>query len=1000
MSNMVRNCTAVFTSSDCEPRGWVAIPCQKKIHTSVVCMKKQTRSIASILNDTRRGASLDLNKLSCGKGWVLVGQKCLYFITFNVSVSFNEAQYECASYGSKLLSVEKVESPYPYQDNLNVGQFGFNFQGINASLQTRLLVGIPFSGNFNYYIDTVIHIMFLFHARAVAFPIIEVNTNACWIVQSGITLGIKIYTPNGLVKGNYRMRRRLCSAPIKWSAFICEKQLSILNMTCGLHEFRCEDDSCILVVYLCDGVYDCPTKEDEAECPLMDYNTDGIVTIHSNNTEMIPCIKRDANTTVRMDRQLITYAHVHSVCDGRHVCDIVSEDQCTYETMIYISYSHHGELDANYKNANVGKSEQFLTKTLMEEIKHYKLIQKGSANYNETEHKKYEVTNLQLLCNENNIYYNFTSYCYIEDMHRCTYGKYSLSCSALLCPGMFKCIQSFCIRLSSVCDGHIDCPESEDEINCSNMSCNGFLKCRNENRCVGLQQICDGVVDCHYSYDDELYCVECPAYCNCTGYTTRCTGLHADTYRLIVASYAKAIIFKANIRHLSFQDVLSKALVYIDLSACEIRSISNKHYNHDNRFKHILNLLHANFSNNFIQNDVMLTSREFNKLIILDFSNNLFTFLGSRTLKYLYNLKILKFDQNPISRLELNAYSYITKLNILSIKNVYLKEHIFIGKIQIYLNFTIVVDEMLFCCHFHKHIKDCVVKINVVSNYVCNGLIHSTVQQLIFKCLTALSFVLSTLFTGYHVYCISSQGRHNYLFLIFMNIGVSEIQLSVYLVCLAIADDINVDVVVWQKSLYCISLHAFLTVSLAANIILKVISSYVLLLKIIYPFKHQCRYVRMSWLICLLIWIILTVSYVLYLLATDITLHLLFSAFCTVWCTHSDFAYFNIFIAILELIAIGSITLCVPIVYVRLKRSAAMFKTTMHSNRSLNISLPFLLELLGDVFLRFPIITIVIINILEVRKLNTSCISVIMYLLPFKIMVCSSSRIICKLLTK
>ena len=984
---MERNCTAVFTPSACKPRGWVAIPCQKIFHTSVVCIKQHT-----VLNDTRSSALFNLSKLSCGKGWVFLGLKCLNFITFNDSVSLTEAQYECASYGSKLLSVDKVESPYPYQDDFDIGQT-VQFQGINASLMKRLLIGTPYPTNFNYYIDTVLHIMSLFHGRAVDFPIIEFDTNACWIVQIRALVGITFYTPNGLIKEHYTMRRRLCSAPIKLSVFICEKEPGVINMTCGLNQFRCEDDSCILVVYLCDGVYDCPTKEDEADCPLMDYNTDGIVTIHSDNTEMIPCLKRHTNTTVRMDRQLITYVHVHSVCDGRHVCDIVSEDQCAYRKMIFISFSQHGQLDTNYKP--ISHLENVFSETLMEELQHYKLIQKGSANYNETEYKKYEVRNLQLLCNENNIYYNFTSYCYIEDMHQCTYGKYSLSCSSLLCPGMFKCIQSFCIRLSSVCDGHIDCPEGEDEINCSNMSCNGFLKCRNENRCVGLQQICDGVVDCHYSYDDELYCVECPAYCNCTGYTTRCTGLHVDTYRLIAASYAKAIVFKTTLKHVSIQNVLSKALVYIDLSACEILSISNQHYN---RFKHILNFLHANFSNNFIQNDFILTHSAFSKLVILDLSNNLFSFLGNLSLRYLYSLKMLKFDQNPVTRFELNAFGYITKITILSMKQMYFYQQTFIGNIQKYLNFTIVVDDTSLCCHFHKHIKDCVVNINVVSNYICNGLIHSTVQQLIFKCLTALTFVLSTLFTGYYAYCIGSQGRHNYFFLIFVNIGVSEILLSVYLVCLSIADDINVDVVVWQTSLYCIILHAFLTVSMAANIILKVLSSYVLLVKIVYPFKHQCRYVRMSWLICLLMWIILTVSYVLYLLSTDI--HLLFSAFCTVWCKNSDFAYFNIFIAILELIAIGAITICVQVVSVRLSRSAAMFKTTFHSNRSLNVSLPSLLELLGDIFLRFPITTIVIINILEVRKLNTWCISVILYLLPFKIMLCSSSRILCKLFKK
>ena len=991
---MERNCTAAFTSFFCKPSGWVALPCTKKFHISAICTNKQSESaVTPVINDTRRGSLINHSKLSCQNNWVLLGEKCLYLMTFNTSVSFDDAQYECSSHGSKLLSVEKVTAPYPYKYNLNLNLdmkvLGIKMPEMDLLTQTRLLTGIPFLKNSNYDIDYMRDLFFILTSNMEFYlPVIEYSTKDCWIAELGFQKGATVYTPSGAARHNYGMKRRFCSAPINGSSFTCEKQPIVLNMTCGVYQFRCEDDSCILLVYLCDGVYDCLTKEDEAECPLMRYNTDGIVTINSNNNLMVPCVKSNKVANITGDKELITYVPVHSLCDGEHVCNIMSEEQCTYTTMHYIDFSSYGNIKPYQYNDEMGRG---FNKMWIEEIRHYILLQKGYKADNEPQYKNYEVTSLQVLCNIDKVYYNFTDYCYITDRHPCTYGEHSRACSQLLCPGMFKCIQSFCIRISSVCDGHIDCPVGEDEMNCLNLSCNGFLKCRNEHRCVGLRQICDGIIDCRYSYDDELYCGECPMFCNCTGYITRCTGLHADTYRLITASYAKSIVFKTIIKRVLIQNMLTRALVYIDLSACEIQSmISNSH---NNGTKHFLNVLYANLSNNFIENDAVLTYIEFSKLVILDVSNNYITFLGNHAIKYLYNLKILIFDKNPIIRFELNVFKYITgTLTILSVKHVYFHQRIFVIKIDQYLNFTLVVDKSSFCCHFYENVN-CIVKTGMVSNSICNGLIHTNAQLLIFRCLTTLAFLISVIFTGYYVYSVS-QARHNYLFHIFINTGVSEMLLSVYLICLAIANDINVNVVDWRKSLYCIIFHALFSVSLAANIIFKVLSSYVLLLKIVYPFKHQCRYVKMSWLICLLVWTILTVSHTLFLSYVDTDI--LYSLFCTIWCQNSNLTYLNIFIIILELITFGLVTLCIQLIAIRLNQSASTFKNNVDSKRTLKVTLPIVLEILGDIYLRFPITAIVILHILEEHKLKTYCESVILYLLPTKIIFCSCSRILFK----
>ena len=93
-------------------------PVIKKFLTLFLCTNKHIKTKTFFNNDTRR-SYLSTSKLICDKGWILVGHKCLYFIIFNTSVSFNKAQLQCASYESKHLSIEKVVSPYQYEYNFH-----------------------------------------------------------------------------------------------------------------------------------------------------------------------------------------------------------------------------------------------------------------------------------------------------------------------------------------------------------------------------------------------------------------------------------------------------------------------------------------------------------------------------------------------------------------------------------------------------------------------------------------------------------------------------------------------------------------------------------------------------------------------------------------------------------------------------------------------------------------------------------------------------------------
>ena len=97
-----------------------------------------------------------------------------------------------------------------------------------------------------------------------------------------------------------------------------------------------------------------------------------------------------------------------------------------------------------------------------------------------------------------------------------------LHCRHVLCPGMFKCRHSYCIDIVAICDGVVDCPESEDESSCLNIYCPGMIKCRGESKCVPTWNICDGHTDCLLNQDDEATCYRCREYCKCNSYYIEC----------------------------------------------------------------------------------------------------------------------------------------------------------------------------------------------------------------------------------------------------------------------------------------------------------------------------------------------------------------------------------------------------------------------------------------------------------------------------------------------
>ncbi len=127
---------------------------------------------------------------------------------------------------------------------------------------------------------------------------------------------------------------------------------------------------------------------------------------------------------------------------------------------------------------------------------------------------------------------------YMRDLrtsHGYTSDPHLRFCFHHICPGLFKCHNSFCIPYRYVCDGRSDCPSGEDELNCRVFICPGLLRCKTDSICLATYEVCDGIIHCLKSHDDEILCdlPKCPAGCKCYGLALKCDNIN------LVPSYHK-----------------------------------------------------------------------------------------------------------------------------------------------------------------------------------------------------------------------------------------------------------------------------------------------------------------------------------------------------------------------------------------------------------------------------------------------------------------------------
>ena len=767
---------------------------------------------------------------------------------------------------------------------------------------------------------------------------------------------------------------RPCYEPINTTAVICEKPSKPYYNKCDTNHFECQDRTCVLFIYRCDSVVDCFDGSDENQCLL-------------NTTVSLP--DQIVSLPCSMGEACVHKIPVHSICDGIYMPNI-NQIYKLEKTVCLFSQIKHINLSLLVGRVQI---DQLTHKTY---VKNKVKIFKKEIDYTCSKNNTYFVNHFDANPSKYKIPYdyhlhrkdnckNITALCKIGvSLHEryCKSTEVEAICRYVTCPGMFKCHRYYCIHMSSVCDGQSDCKHGEDEQLCAELTCPGSLKCRAENRCVSKIQICDGHKDCQYSMDDEVGCYDCPEQCHCRGYVISC-NLHdpIDRATFHILTYVKGIMLKYSQPNLYIDYLSIPGLVYVNTSHSLIQNITTLQLN----FSDTCTLLVVDFSHNKLLRIHFLKYSIFTKIVYLDVSFNLLYALEFAKTVFPKYLSVFIVLGNNLKYVTMRSGRQTGSLSFIDMRHIHYHPQllIFISE-TLHDGLQIKVSDYHICCILPDNIECLSPNKNI---YSCFGLINSVPEKYLAYSLSLTAFALSVIIILINkmINIVSKKEfmKNRNHSIIVVNQSLSTILCSVYLVGIAISDILKVNVLMFRKGNLCILFNALLYTSLQCTVIFKVLLIIIMSLKMTFPFSHQCRWLKWTWLVLACTWVFLILSYIVMVFAFQITM---FDSICSVaWCGQRS--TFNL-LSIISLVDFGLILIIIFSMAMAYSSLSVISKTaTSQSHKPYSVS-GVMFKIASPIFPEIVFILFllsVIINKLSNSFSENYCTQVFILALPLKI---------------
>ena len=834
------NCTAIHISFNLRYFLWIRIPCNKTFEATFVCKKAAERKPVDF------SITINPRNVTCQDGWIQIkgSSKCQILIkTPTKSISFIETKEICSSVGGSVFAVDPVVRTEP---PTKIGEHIVD--QLRNTLRIKSGTSIP-----PQYVNpvTLLELFFGEHVHQVAIQ--RTLAALLYTAENGDFIPLKfiasVKQKCGVLEVSpwstyfdmpsdqgprWGLKYRRCAEQLSdISAIICEKPFSHYSMACKSDHFQCSDSVCVLSIYVCDQVTDCFDGSDEIKCSAGQI-------IHSNITNNI--LISSILTSNYSGSQSDIYAPVHAICDGINLYNLIHhQDVCVTNRPVHI------DMFAMQKRKDrVGHNMinlQWNVDTMWDLYQITMRLNTLSQNATSVHSKNMRA----------NIIEKYLAPCrwtgerrYLEDICRINVRRSPCDksliqsrikdlCQYMECPGMFKCHLYYCITMSAVCDGQPDCYHGEDEHYCRSMTCPGLLKCRGEKRCVSEQEICDGIADCLVSRDDEIMCGRCVPGCECNGYMASC-----DADKLILKdelTHIKGLMLKTKQPQLHLKHLNLTALIYINVSHTGIELL------YFQRLCCAQSIVFADFNNNIFQSTSDLNISLFDKVIYLSFRQNLLTFFDNKQSQLKY-LTLLDLSLNPLVSVNLDLNQIMQCLKIVKLESVqfYHNMKLIFSPSSLY-TVEIHVTNSILCCFLSPNIN-CITK-NTQCD--CYKLIRGTYKWYFYS-LVAVAMILSFITLLNHIAILNKMSKKlakNYIIITTSKL-FANVVCSVDLLCLVVADVMRVNTIQFRKGLLCILINALSFIGFEGCFMFKTYYVLIVVLKIIFPFKHQCRWLRLN----------------------------------------------------------------------------------------------------------------------------------------------------------
>ena len=843
--NIDKNCTAVLVGHHLVRYTWIVIPCDQNITATYFCQSKLFLPIT----DFR--AELNPLNSTCDPGWFMITNRpvCYQLLKPDRAISFYEGEKACSLRNSSIFRVDVTKEP-PVDEASFKRWFLLQYQHA-----TNVLPDIVYTGSVmrtilfgrlldNSFVQNLLPRIVELDKNTKQIFAIGTGVNECGIIQS---LGMQTILRDqfGALQDRWFFKYRPCSKYIDVTTLVCEKPSRQYNQTCSSFHFECSDGTCLLLIYACDMSTDCFDGSDETGCSYYNHDnaTDGIrlQTTSTISRDYIPC-------TLNYDCMLYTESEsfpllVHSVCDGIYTTGWLRENNtCSRNSLVHIHLSYM--IGVKKSNKRSFKSTRALMYLFKQEVTYfdnvnssYKLKNAPSSDTNVT--LKPYMSN----CRFGGKGREMIRMCQISaHIPPCNIVLLSQICVFIWCPGMFKCIHTYCLPMSVICNGHQECPDGEDEMYCSNLECPGLLKCRGENRCVGTSEICDGKVNCRFSFDDEINCEKCPIGCICHFYFMLCSDVKNILTAASIKQYAyvKGISFKGKITNITKKYfVMYLALVYLDISYCGIEHIVG----FENSVPLNSNLLFVDVKYNNLIHTSFLFSNALSKLVSIDLSHNKIIRINGKFIR-MYYIKLLRIGGNPLRHIYFDFYESLNSHRIIDILHTQYSDRMNINlNIINHTSVEVHVTDPFMCCTLKTQCKMFISR----SNVSCFQLIKTQSLKYIFYFLSTITFVVSTTRFLVIIYRSIYHKKHsNHHNIIKINQSLCELLMCTYFISVCLGNALSSNVITWRKNIICRIMSGFLYIALLNSLVFKTFSVITMSLKIKFPFKHQCRWLRFA----------------------------------------------------------------------------------------------------------------------------------------------------------